>query len=94
MKTESHVPVFYRERLCKVEGTSIAFSELRSCYEVWCAERGENPLSLPRFGADLKALGFEKWKSSGLIRYRGLQIAARSDGSHAVTLHPQLQPAR
>jgi hypothetical protein len=35
--------------------------------------------------AALKALGYEKWKSCGLIRYRGLQLAARSDGSHAVT---------
>jgi hypothetical protein len=90
--TDSNVSVFSGERLHKVEGTSIAFSELRSCYEVWCAERGENPLSLPRFAAALKALGFKKWKSSGLIRYRGLQIAARSDGSHAVTLRPQVQP--
>ena len=90
---DSNVSVFSRERLRKVEGTSVAFSELRSCYEGWCAERGETPLSLPRFAAALKTLGFEKWKSSGLIHYRGLQIAARPDGSHAVTLHPQLQLA-
>jgi hypothetical protein len=94
MTIESHVSVFSGERLREVEGTSIAFSELRSCYEVWCAERDEKPLSLPRFAAAVKALGYEKWKSCGLIRYRGLQLAARSDGSHAVTLHPQLQPAR
>jgi hypothetical protein len=93
MQMKSHMPVFDRERLCKVdEGTSIAFSELRSGYEVWCAERGEKPLSLPRFAAALKALGYEKWKSCGLIRYRGLQLATRSDGSRAATLHPELQP--
>lgn len=91
---DSNVSVFSGETLHKVEGTSIAFSELRSCYEIWCAERGEKPLSLPRFAAALKALGYEKWKSCGLIRYRGLQLAAGSDGSPAVTLHPQLQPAR
>jgi hypothetical protein len=90
--TDSNVSVFSGERLHKVEGTSIAFSELRSCYEVWCAERGENPLSLPRFAAALKALGFGKWKSCGLIRYRGLHLVARSDGSHTVTLRAQLQP--
>ena len=90
---DSHVPVFSGERLRKVEGISIAFSELRSSYEVWCAERRESPLSVPRFAAALKALGYEKWKSSGLIRYRGLQLAVRSAESHEATLHPQLQPA-
>ena len=83
---DSHILAFSGERLRKAEGISIAFSELRSGYEVWCAERGERPLSLPRFAAALKALGYEKWKSSGLIRYRGLQLAERS-------AHPQLQPA-
>lgn len=71
-----HVATFVGERLRKIEGTSIAFSELRSAYEVWCAERGEKPLSIPRFAAALKALGYEKWKSCGLIRYRGLQLVA------------------
>jgi hypothetical protein len=41
MAMDSNVSVFSGERLRKVEGTSIAFSELRSCYEVWCAEQGE-----------------------------------------------------
>jgi hypothetical protein len=93
MAMDSHLLVFSAERLLKVEGISIAFSELRSDYEVWCAERGESPLSLPRFAAALKALGYEKWKSSGLIRYRGLQLAERTAESHKATLHPQLQPA-
>ena len=73
---ESHVSAFLGERLQKIEGTSIAFSELWSAYEVWCAERGEKPLSPPRFAAALKALGYEKWKSCGLMRYRGLQLVA------------------
>jgi hypothetical protein len=60
----------------KFEGTSIAFSEFRSCYQVWCAQRGETPLSQPLFAAALKALGYKKWKSCGLIRYRGLRLAA------------------
>jgi phage/plasmid-associated DNA primase len=93
MQTESHISAFLGERLQKIEGTSIAFSELWSAYEAWCAAQGRPPLSTPKFAAELKALGYEKWKSCGLIWYRGLQLAARSDGSHAVTLHPQLQPA-
>jgi hypothetical protein len=68
---EAHVSAFVGERLQKIDGASIAFSELRSGYEVWCAERGE--LSLLRFAAVLTARDYEKWKSCGLIRYRGLQ---------------------
>jgi hypothetical protein len=31
---------------------------------------------MPKFAAELKALGYDKWKSCGLIRYRGLRFAA------------------
>jgi len=34
------------------------------------------PLSLPRLAAELKALGYIKWKSCGVIRYRDLELAA------------------
>jgi hypothetical protein len=73
---ESHVSTFLQERLQKIEGASIAFSELWSAYEVWCAQRDKKPVSQPRFAAELKALGYAKWKSNGLMRYRGLQLAA------------------
>src|SRR5262249_30340072 len=73
---ESHVSTFLQQRLQKIEGASIAFSELWSAYEVWCAQRDEKPVSQPRFAAELKALGYAKWKSNGLTRYRGLQLAA------------------
>jgi len=54
---------------------SIAAKDLRATYEIWCAAQTKEPLSLARFGAELKALGCEKWKSRGLIRYRDLKIA-------------------
>jgi len=76
MAMASHVSKFVRERLRKVDGTSIASSELRSAYEVWCAEQGERPLSIQGFAAEMIALGYEKYKSCGLMRYRGLQLAA------------------
>jgi phage/plasmid-associated DNA primase len=50
--------------------------ELRAAYEAWCAARDHKPLSMPKFAAELKALGYDKWKSCGLIRYRGLRFAA------------------
>jgi hypothetical protein len=76
MPINSHVSLFLRERLQNVEGASVGFSELWSAYEIWCAQHGEKPFSQPLFAAALKALGYKKWKSCGLIRYRGLQLAA------------------
>ena len=39
-------------------------------------EQSHKPLSLPKFAAELKALGYDKWKSCGVIRYRGVRFAA------------------
>jgi hypothetical protein len=55
---------------------SIAARELRSGYEAWCAGRGLDALSQPKLAAELKALGYDKWKSCGLMRYRDLQLVA------------------
>jgi hypothetical protein len=72
----SHVPAFVRERVQHAHGASIAIKDLRAAYEDWCAGHGHAALSQPKLAAELKALGYTKWKSSGLIRYRDLQIAA------------------
>jgi hypothetical protein len=31
---------------------------------------------MPRLAAELKELGYAKWKSNGLMRYRDLQLVA------------------
>ena len=54
----------------------LAAGELRVAYEAWCATQSHKPLSLPKFAAELKALGYDKWKSCGVIRYRGVRFAA------------------
>jgi hypothetical protein len=72
----SHVPAFVRDRLRHAHGASITAGDLRATYEDWCAGHGHTALSQPRLAAELKALGYTKWKSSGLIRYRDLQLVA------------------
>jgi hypothetical protein len=72
---DSNVSGFIDERLQNARGASIAASELRSTYEVWCAAHGHTPLFSPKFAAELKALGYDKWKLCGLIRYPDLQVA-------------------
>ena len=72
----SHVAEFVRARLHSAAGKSLSASELRAAYETWCAGNGRPPISQQRFGAELAGLGFAKWKSCGLIRYRDLQLAS------------------
>ena len=72
----THAPEFAEACLRCTPGLSLSAREVRSRYEAWCAERGLVPLSQQKFGADLKRLGFAKWKSCGLIRYQDLQLAA------------------
>jgi len=55
---------------------SLGATELRSVYEVWCKMRGYEPLTVQKLAAELKRLGVDKWKSSGLIRYRNVQLVA------------------
>ena len=72
----SHVPHFVQQRLKRAQGMSLAATELRAVYEAWCATHGYEPLSPPKFAAELKRLGCDKWKSCGLMRYRDLQFVA------------------
>ena len=72
----SHVRAFVEERLEHAPGASLAARDLRVAYEAWCATHGYQPLTVPKFAAELKALGYDKWKSCGLMRYRGLQLVA------------------
>ncbi len=53
----SHVPLFVQQRLKKATGMSLAAKELRAVYEAWCATHGYEPLSPPKFTAELKRLG-------------------------------------
>ena len=72
----NHVPEFARGCLQSAAGTSLSASELRARYEAWCAARDLSPLSMQKLGTELSDLGFVKWKSCGLIRYRDLQLVA------------------
>jgi hypothetical protein len=91
--TGNHVPDFARECLEPASGTSLSASELRATYEAWCTAHDHVPLSRQKLGADLTGLGFAKWKSCGLIRYRDLQLIANCVASSASCLkghHRQL----
>jgi hypothetical protein len=72
----SHVREFARARLLPATGTSLGASELRVAYEAWCATHRHEPLSQQKLGAELTVLGYGRWKSSGRVRYKDLQLSA------------------
>jgi len=57
-------------------GASVATRDLRAAYEGWFAKQGFAPLSVPKLAAELKGLGYAKWKTAGLSRYRDLRLPA------------------
>ena len=71
----SPVRAFVRDRVQHAEGLSLGAADLWAAYEAWYAFHGYEPMSQQKFGVELKALGYAKWKSCGLIRYRDLQLA-------------------
>jgi hypothetical protein len=77
----AHMVAFSQERLQPVAGGSLWHKDLRAKYEAWCASNGHVPLSLPKFAAALKALGYAKRKSCGRSRYLDVQLVPIADGS-------------
>ena len=88
----SHVAAFVRQCLQTSNGSSLAAAELRAAYEAWCVTHDHKPLSQPKFAAELKTLGYNKWKSDGRMRYRDLQLAAQWKSSvlDPVASHPPI----
>ena len=75
-KVAAHVNEFIRLRVRPAAGASLGASEMRAAYEDWCTRRACESLSQQKLGAELTKLGFARWKSCGLIRYRDLQLVA------------------
>jgi hypothetical protein len=73
--SNAHVRDFARARLVARTGRSLSVPELRAAYADWCRSQGLAPLSQQKLGAELTLLGFGRWKSCGLIRYRDVQLA-------------------
>ena len=72
----SHVSAFVADRFVQTHGASLAAADLRIAYEAWCDVNNHPTVSQQKLSAALLRLGFSKWKSCGLIRYRDLRLAA------------------
>lgn len=72
----AHVSAFVRDRFVQAHGASLSAADLRMAYEAWCEANNAQPLSQQKLSAALFRLGYSKWKSCGLIRYRDLRLVA------------------
>ena len=71
---KANVSLFVSASVRSVPGASVGASVLYAAYHSWCRSNGHEPVSAQKFGAELRNLGFTKWKTNGRIRYRDRQL--------------------
>jgi putative DNA primase/helicase len=69
---------FLDERCLCMSALHVGSSELFGIYEKWCAAEREDPGTPKALADSLKAKGFESYKSHGLMRWRGIGMAAEN----------------
>jgi hypothetical protein len=74
---DSDVQRFYREEVVTADGSSITLNDLYSSYCNWSEGQDKDPLAMPTFSREFRALGVRKEKIGGRVRY--FDIALRSE---------------
>lgn len=62
--------------LVKRRGTFVPAAEARAAFETWCATEGAEPLNPTALGKAMTALGYERRKVGGAMRYEGIALTA------------------
>lgn len=79
---DSDVQRFYREEVLATDGMSITLNDLYNSYCNWSEDQEKEPLAMPTFSREFRALGVRKEKIGGRVRY--FDIALRSEQEAAV----------
>ena len=74
---DSDVQRFYREQVLATDGSSITLNDLYNSYCNWSEDQEKEPLAMPTFSREFRALGVRKEKIGGRVRY--FDIALRSE---------------
>lgn len=74
---EANVQRYYKEKVVSAEGANLTATELYEDYTDWCNDNGKEPEALTTFGRELNALGVQKIKFNGKIRYIGIKLPHR-----------------
>lgn len=76
-ESEDTIKRFADDRLRLATNARVPIREVRSAYESWCREAGEEPVSTRRFGPELRErYGVEEKQSHGLRYYVGIGLVA------------------
>ncbi len=68
---------FYREEVVASDGSSITLNDLYNSYCNWSEYQEKEPLAMPTFSREFRALGVRKEKIGGRVRY--FDVALRSE---------------
>jgi hypothetical protein len=71
---DSDVQRFYREQVVATDGASITLNDLYNAYCAWSEEQHKEPLAMPTFSREFKALGVRKEKMGGRVRYFDIAV--------------------
>jgi hypothetical protein len=74
---DSDVQRFYREQVVASDGASITLNDLYNAYCTWSEEQQKEPLAMPTFSREFKALGVRKEKMGGRVRYFDIAVRTR-----------------
>ena len=88
---DSDVQRFYREQVLASDGASITLNDLYNAYCTWSEEQAKEPLAMPTFSREFKALGVRKEKMGGRVRY--FDIAVRASREEIVASDGKLPEA-
>lgn len=78
---DSDVQRFYREEVVGGEGSSITLNDLYNAYCNWSEDQEKEPLAMPTFSREFKALGVRKEKIGGRVRYFDVALRTAQEGT-------------
>jgi hypothetical protein len=78
---ESDVQRFYREEVLASDGSSITLNDLYNAYCNWAEDQEREPLAMPTFSREFRALGVRKEKIAGRVRYFDIALRAEQDAA-------------
>jgi hypothetical protein len=79
---DSDVQKFYREEVVATEGSSITLNDLYNAYCNWSEDQEKEPLAMPTFSREFRALGVRKEKIGGRVRYFDIALRAEQQATN------------
>ena len=74
---------FIGERCIRGPYESVLSNDIYADYKCWAERRGQFPWAQRQFGSEMGAKGFERLKSYGIMRYKGVSLRFRNAADEA-----------